>query len=96
MEFQEISLALGGPGQSQAVSISTTSVQSTAITTGTAVVTPSVECFVRYGSNPTALSDGTDQILLANVMYRLAFPTGSKLAFKTTSGTGTVYITPGA
>jgi hypothetical protein len=96
MELQEISLALGGPGLSQAVSISSTSAQSTAITSGSAVVTPTVECFVRYGSNPTAVSDGTDQILLAGVQYRLAFPSGSKLAFKTVSASGTAYITPGA
>lgn len=96
MEIQEISMALGDPGKSQAVSISSTSAQSTVIAADSAVITPTVDCFVRYGSNPTATSDGTDQLLLGNMQYRVSFPRGSRLAFKTTSASGTVYITPGA
>lgn len=96
MEIQEISIALGDPGISQAVSISTTSAQSAAMARGSAVVTPTVDCFVRHGPNPTAVSDGTDQFLMMNVAYRLGFPPGSRLAFVTASGTGTVYVTPGA
>src|SRR3990172_7690254 len=85
-------IALTG-GQSAAVTISTTSAQSAAITTGWAIVTPSVDCFFRQGTNPTALSNGTDQILLAGNSYRInGIVSGDKLAFITASGGGTVYI----
>jgi hypothetical protein len=95
VQSQSIVVLTGG--QSAAVSISTTSAQSAAITTPSVVVTPTVDCFFRQGANPTALSDGTDQILLATNSYRLSgIVSGNKLAFITASGTGTVYITPGA
>lgn len=102
MDIQEISLSLGEPGTSQALAISSTSAQSAAITPtsavspATVVVTPTVDCFVRQGTNPTAVSDGTDMFLLASSSYRLSLPRGNKLAFKTVSSSGTVYITPGA
>lgn len=96
MEIQEISFALGDPGLSQALSISSTSAQSAVINAGSVVVTPTVDCFVRQGSNPTAVSDGTDMFLLGSVSYRLSLPRGNKLAFKTTAASGTAYITPGA
>lgn len=96
METQEISFALGDPGLSQALSISSTSAQSAVINATSVVVTPTIDCFVRQGSNPTALSDGTDMFLLGQIAYRLSLPRGNKLAFKTVSASGTVYITPGA
>lgn len=89
-------IALTG-GQSQKVDISSTSAQSAAITAGWALVTPSTDCFMRQGADPTAASDGTDQILLGGNTYRVVgIAAGNKLAFKTTSATGSVYITPGA
>ena len=94
---QESSLKALSGGQSQAVSISGTSAQSTAISGTSAVVTPTVDCFFRADSNPTALSNGTDQILLGGNQYRIfGITSGHKLAFITTGNTGTVYITPGA
>lgn len=96
METQEISFSLGDPGLSQALAISSTSAQSAVINATSVVVTPTIDCFVRQGSNPTAVADGTDMFLLGSSAYRLALPRGNKLAFKTTSASGTVYITPGA
>ncbi len=96
MEVQVIGMALGEPGVSQAISTSITSAQTTALTSDSAVVTSTAACFVRWGSNPTALANGTDAYLAANTPYRLSFPRGSKLAFILASGTGTVYVTPGA
>ncbi len=93
---QEISLLLGGGGASQAVSISSTSAQSAAMSGDNAVLYSTVDTFVRAGTNPTALSDGTDQFIPAGVLVRVRFDAGSKLAFKTSSASGTVYITPGA
>ena len=94
VQAQSITALTGG--QSASIAISVTSAQSAAITTGSVVATPTVDCFFRQGSSPTALSNGTDQILLANNSFRISgIVSGNKLAFITASGTGTVYITPG-
>lgn len=94
--FEESVVALKG-GTCAAVAISTTSAKSAAILTGRVVLFSSAECFFRQGADPTALSDGTDQILPASTMLRVVdIETGNKLAFKTASGTGTVYIAPAA
>lgn len=96
----EHSLNILEGGQSSSVAISTTSAQSAALSfpaaqAGYVLVTTDTNCFVRQGTNPTALSNGTDQILLANQTYRCWVNSGNKLAFITASGTGTVYLTPG-
>ena len=88
-------IALTG-GQSEAIAISGTSAQCTAITAGSALVTSTVDCFFRQGANPTALSNGTDQLLLGGNTYRISgITSGYELAFITTGASGTVYITPG-
>lgn len=85
--------ALSG-GQSESVAISTSEADSSAITTGFAVVTPTTDCFFRNGA--TALSNGTDQFLLGGNSYRITgITSGTTLSFITASGSGTVYITPG-
>ena len=96
---QELSLVALTGTQSEPVTISATSAESSAILTSTVVVTPSVDCFFRQGTDGanTALSDGTDQILLAFNSYRITgVVSGNTLAFKTTGASGTVYVTPGA
>ena len=83
-------------GLSQSVSISGTSAQSSAITSDSVTVYATTDCFFRSGTNPTALSDGTDDFLPSGAKFRISgITSGQKLAFKTTSATGTVYITPG-
>lgn len=87
--------ALSG-GQSQSVSISSTSAQSAAITAGFATVYSTVDCFFRQGSNPTALSNGTDDFIPAGNKLRISgITSGNKLAFITSGSSGTVYVTPG-
>lgn len=93
---RETSLVIDAGGNSSSISISTTSAQSAASPNGEAVICPSVDCFVRSGANPTAVSTGADQFLVAGTQYRVKFAPGHKLAFITASGTGTVYFTPGS
>ena len=98
MSMIEYSMAATPGGTSQKIAVSTTSAQSTAIgnLAPTAVITPDITVFFRRGGNPTALSTGVDQILLANNTYRLyGLQAGDKLAFITASGSGNVYISPG-
>lgn len=93
---QELSLIVNEGGTSQKVALSTTSAQSAAINADFVVVTLTAAGFVRGGADPTAVSDGTDQYLPANVPMRLNIKPGWKLAFILASGTGDAYITPRA
>ena len=93
--FEESIKVLNG-GESAAVSISASSAQSAALLTNRVVIYSTVACWIRQGSNPTALSNGTDQYIPAETMMRLTDITpGNKIAFIAGSA-GTVYITPGA
>src|SRR5688572_839162 len=92
-----IQVARGTNEGQQSVSVSTSSAATTnAIGEDTAVVYSTVECFVLAGSNPTAtVAAGTP--IPAYVPMRLGgLQATDKLAFITASGTGTVYIRPGA
>jgi len=95
MPVSQESIHLLSGGQSQQVSISTSSAQSAAITgSKTIYMCSTVDCFLRQGVDPTALSNGTDQFLPAYAPMRFAgFATGNKIAVIGT-GTGTLYITP--
>lgn len=89
------SIVVDAGGASQKVVIGAVSAQSTALTNSRALVTTTADCFVRQGTNPTALADGTDIFLSAGV-YRLSgITSGNKLAFITSAGVGDVFITPG-
>ncbi len=95
-EFTESMVALNG-GESSSVAVSSTSAQSGVILAGRVVLFSTVDVFFRQGSNPTALATGVDQLLPASVQMRIVDITpGNKLAFKTASASGTVYISPGA
>ena len=93
-DIRQVSMSVGAGGTSQVVSFST-STQSTAINADHAIVTTTADCFVRSGTNPTALSDGTDRFLASGIPYRLALIKGEKLAFiGVSSMAGKAYITP--
>lgn len=92
--MQEVTIAVDEGAKSQALSISSTSAQSAAMPTGRCLLYSTADVFVRQGANPTALSDGTDQFIPAGVWLRANFARNAKLAFKTSSSSGTVYITP--
>ena len=92
-----ISCQVKAGGDSVKIALSTTSAQTAALTSTSYLVTPDTTCFVRAGANPTALSNGTDQILIANNSYRIVpINPGDKMAFILASGTGNVYLTPDA
>jgi hypothetical protein len=95
MHTQALSIIVDEGARSQAVAISGTSAQSAVINSDYVLITLSTAAFVRQGSNPTATNDGTDIFLMASVTYRLNVKPGNKLALRTTSATGTAYITPG-
>lgn len=102
MNITEISLEALSGGLSSKVALSTTSAQSPAAAATVkgvpvkCLVTLDATGFVRKGTNPTAVSDGTDQILLANNTYRVELMDGEKLAVVLATGTGNMYFTPNA
>lgn len=96
--------ALSG-GQSVKVATSTTSAQTPVVALPTnhpegvpvkCMVVVDALTFGRKGANPTALSDGTDQVFLANTLYRVELMKGERMAFIVPASTGNVYFTPGA
>lgn len=95
---KQISVPITAGGTSVVVAASTTSAATAAaVGSTTALVSIPSDCFVRKGTTPTALSDGTDQHLPGPNLYRVhGLALTDKLAFKLASGTGNVYITPGA
>lgn len=83
-------------GISQKITVSTTSAQTTAIAQTSATIYATVNVFVRQGTNPTAVADGTDQFIPAETFVSLeGLIAGNKIAIIGESA-GTAYITPGA
>ena len=92
-----ISMQVLSGGQSIKVATSTVSAQTPALTETSYNVISDTNCFVRTGLNPVAVSDGTDQFLLANIMYRIVpILPGNKMAFILGAATGNVYLSPNA
>lgn len=102
MATYEISVNVPDSATSSVVAISGASAQSAAfgdaakMNNTTVLVSPSVDCFVRQGSNPTAVANGTDMLLRGAQTYRVLVAPGNKLAFITSGGAGNVYLTPAA
>lgn len=84
------------PGQGQKLAVSSTSAQSAALESTSCVVYSDVDCYVRQGSNPTAVADGSDQFIPAGAFVQLAGITkGNKLAF-IGNQTGLVHLCRGS
>lgn len=88
-----ISLRVPGVASTQSVAVSTSSAaMATAFTQdGYAIVTVTADCFVIQGISPTATT--ACMPLLAGSQYRVEARAGTKLAFITSTGSGTAYVT---
>lgn len=104
MNIVQISAEALGGATSAKITTSTTSAQGPVVSLGTnqldgtpikCLITCDVLTFGRKGSNPTALSDGTDQAFVANVPYIVELMEGERMAFIVPTSTGNVYFTPG-
>lgn len=87
------SFSVNAGNTSAAVGISNVSAQGPVHTSTSVLVSPTVDCFVRQGANPTALSTGVDMFLFGGFTYRLQVIIGQRLAL-IGPGAGTAYITP--
>lgn len=79
-------------GTCQKVAVTTASGQSAAINGRLVHLSPTIDCYVREGADPTALSNGTDHFLFANATQPFRMGYGNKLAFISESGSGSVRI----
>lgn len=89
------SLQVPNTANTAAVAVSGSSAQSAALTGADVIAIPTVDCFVVRGRDPTATTACLP--LLANLAWRLTgIRPDEKLAFITSGGTGTVYLTDNA
>jgi hypothetical protein len=97
MSGVNISCQLLSGGTSQKLSLTSSSVQSAILTSSAYLLTVDTDCFGRTGVNPTAVSDGTDQVFLAGNTYRIVpIVIGNKIALITSGASGFAYLTPDA
>ena len=84
------------PGTSQTVAYTGTAAQSSAfqLTTTLIRVIASTDCYLRFGSNPTATT--SDMLLLANIPEYFGVTPGEKVSAIRSTASGTLYITEGA
>lgn len=103
MHNTEISIDLLSGGQSTSIVLSAVSAQGPVVALPTnhppgvpvkCTLTPDVNCWMRKGSNPTAVVD-VDQKLLAGNTYRVELLVGERIA-AIAGGAGTLSFTPGA
>ena len=81
------------PAVSQKVAIGSSSAQSGAITALLARFVASADCHLAFGSNPTAVADGTCVFLPANVPEYFVVVSGNKVAVIQDSVSGNLFIT---
>lgn len=100
--MQSLSLSFTAPesASSSKIAVSSTAAQSAqfigSATGSVLVISPTVDTYIRWGSNPTAVNDGTDMKLFGNNSYRVQIGGTGKMSFICDSGvSGYVFITPG-
>lgn len=77
------------------VAISGTSAQSTAMPTGEIQLVSTTNCWIKFGTNPTAVANtDTNQYLPANVIWTIKWQPGDKVAVIQDSAAGYLTVTP--
>lgn len=86
------------PGASYALAAGATSAQSALPGAGVTIVRlfSPVDCFVKFGANPTATTDGLSMYLPGGVVEYFEIRADEKIAVIAASTTGTLYVTEGA
>lgn len=97
-----LSMSVDAGGNNERITISTTTVESSAISGGTALVYASIDCFVRQGATgltavvPVAdISNGDKRLLAGNQYIISGITEGNVLGFITESGSGYAEINGG-
>ncbi len=97
--FQKEMFQCISPGTSQALAVGGSSVQSALPQTGVTIVRlfSTADCFVAFGSNPTAVVEGASSMFLpAGIVEYFEIRIDEKLAvISATALTGKLYVTEG-
>lgn len=96
MDTLSTSFNASAGNDSAIVAASGTSAQSSTYDCGVGknfLITPLVSVYYRWGTNPTAVSTGADQLLVAGNTYRIKAGGTGKFAFKALASSGNVHIT---
>lgn len=86
------------PGASYTLTANATSAQSGLPSQGVTIVRlfSPVDCFIKFGANPTATTDGSSMYLPGGVVEYFEIRSDEKLAVIAVGATGTLYVTEGA
>lgn len=90
----ELLYTIANGGECQCLSFGTSAVQSLAILAGVIELSPTVDCFVRAGVDPVALSNGSDHFLMGGTTQAFRFDSGHKLSVIAVAGSGMLYVSP--
>lgn len=83
------------PGTSLSLAYTTAQVTANAIGSPVVRLVATTDCFVLFGTAPTALNDGTSIFLPANQPAFFGIDPAHKISALQVSAGGTLYITPG-
>lgn len=83
------------PGVSQKITTSAVSAQSAAVASTTTLVRffATTDCYVQFGTNPTALTDGTCVFIPGGIVDFLGITPGYKIAVIQFAAPGVLFIT---
>lgn len=86
------------PGVSYTVVADGSSIQGNLPASGVTIVRlfSTVDCFVKFGANPTATTDGSSMILPAGIVEYFEIRPDEKFAVIALSTSGTLYVTEGS
>lgn len=91
---EELLYKIAAPGTSQKLTISAVAAQSAAITANIVELSPSIDCYVRAGANPTAVNTGVDHFLMGGTTQFFRFSSGDKISVISELGAGVIHISP--
>jgi len=87
------------PGVSQAITVGAASVQASSFTDGVTIIRlfSTVDSWVAFGSNPTAVAEGASSMFLpGGVVEYFEIKNGEKVAVIRNTASGKLYITEGS
>lgn len=97
--FQKGMFQCVSPGVSQAITVGAASVQASSFSDGVTIIRlfSTVDAWVSFGSNPTAVVEGASSMFLpGGILEYFEIKNGEKLAVIRNTASGKLYITEGA
>lgn len=83
----------GLEGSGEGVLVTSGSAQSSVINADVVDISPTTDCFIRFGSSPTAVAN-SDYFLPAGIVARFPITSGNRVAVIRASADGVMYVHP--